>query len=74
MHFTHFLGQYQPEMALDRLHAIYMKYFKELCNQNSISYSNPESLNAIFGKHLKFTEVEIGFESDMTKAILKYRI
>lgn len=64
----------EPELALDRLHTFFMKYIRELCIKNNISYSSLESLNAIFGKYLKFIESKIGFESEMTKTILKYSI
>ncbi len=64
----------EPELALDRLHTFFMKYIRELCNKNGISFSNTDSLNAIFGKYLKFIENKVGFESEMTKAILKYSI
>jgi hypothetical protein len=64
----------EPELALDRLHTFFMKYIRELCNKNGISFLNADSLNAIFGKYLKFIENKVGFESEMTKAILKYSI
>jgi hypothetical protein len=64
----------EPELALDRFHTFYVKFIRSLCGRHQISFSNSESLNAIFGKYLKFvTNLEI-VESEMTISILKYSI
>jgi len=69
-----YIERNQPELALDRLHTFFMKFVRALCNRHQIEFSNSESLNAIFGKYLKFvTRLEI-VESEMTISILKYSI
>lgn len=64
----------EPELALDRLHTFYMKYIRGLCSKNEIVFNNEESLNALYGKYIKFVESQGVLESDMTKAIMKYSI
>jgi len=69
-----YLEKNQPELALDRLHTFYVKFVRSLCARHQITFSNAESLNAIFGKYLKYvTNLEI-VESEMTISILKYSI
>jgi hypothetical protein len=63
-----------PELALDRLHTFYMKYIRDLCAKNNVTFSNDESLNAIYGKFIKFIDGAGLLESEMTKAIMKYSI
>lgn len=64
----------EPETALDRLHTYLMKYFRRLCEKHEIVYSKEESLNAIFGKYVKFIVAHEKIESQMTERILKYSI
>jgi len=64
----------EPELALDRLHTFYVKFIRGLCTQHQIHYSNAESLNAIFGKYIKYIDSLGAVESGMTKSILKYSI
>ena len=64
----------QPEAALDRLHTFVFKFIRELCNNHGIEYSKEESLNAIFGKYIKFLIANKLIESDMSEKILKYSI
>jgi hypothetical protein len=69
-----YIEKNEPELALDRLHTFYVKFVRSLCARHQISFSNSESLNAIFGKYLRFvTNLEI-VESEMTISILKYSI
>ncbi|RAI88078.1 abortive infection family protein [Algoriphagus yeomjeoni] len=69
-----YIEKNEPELALDRLHTFYVKFIRGLCARHKIQFSTSESLNAIFGKYLKFvTNLRI-VESDMTISILKYSI
>ncbi len=64
----------EPEVALDRLHTYVMKFIRNLCNKHLIDYRKEESLNAIFGKYVKFITTNGQIESQMTEKILKYSI
>ena len=64
----------EPEVALDRLHTYVMKFIRNLCDKHSILYNKEESLNAIFGKYVKFITTNGQIESQMTEKILKYSI
>lgn len=64
----------QPEEALDRLHTYLMKFIRNLCKKHKIEYVNEESLNAIFGKYVKFIVANQKIESVMGERILKYSI
>lgn len=64
----------QPEPALDRLHTFVIKYFRQLCDDHSISYAKEESLNALFGKYSKHLLKEKLVDSVMTEKILKFSI
>ena len=68
------IEQNEPELALDRLHTFFVKYIRELCNKNSITFVSTDTLNALFGKYVKHIETAYGFESEMTKTILKTSI
>lgn len=62
----------QPEVALDRLHTYMTKYVKTLCYTHQIDFMKEETLNAIFGKYIKFLRVNNKLESEMSERILKY--
>lgn len=64
----------EPEVALDRLHTYVMKFIRKLCDKHSIVYNKEESLNAVFGKYVKFITTSGKIESEMTEKILKYSI
>lgn len=64
----------EPEAALDRLHTFVFKFLRELCRLHSIDYSKDESLNAIFGKYIKFLLVSKFIESEMSEKILRFSI
>lgn len=64
----------EPETALDRLHTYLMKYIRRLCEKHEIDFNKEESLNAIFGKYVKFLVAHEKIESLMTERILKYSI
>lgn len=64
----------EPEEALDRLHTYVMKFVRRLCEKHSIEFKKEESLNAIFGKYVKFVVAHDKIESQMTERILKYSI
>lgn len=64
----------EPESALDRLHTYVIKYIKQLCEKHKIQISKEESLNAIFGKYVKYIVASGKIESQMTEKILKYSI
>lgn len=64
----------KPSQALDRMHTFYMKYLRGLCKKHQISYTDAESLNAVFGKYIKYIERLAVLDSEMTLAIIKYSI
>lgn len=64
----------EPEAALDRLHTYVMKFIRKLCENHKIEITKDESLNAIFGKYVKFVVAHDKIESQMTERILKYSI
>lgn len=64
----------EPEVGLDRLHTFTFRYLRELCDRHKISYDKSESLNAIFGKYVKFLVEHNHIESVMAEKILKYSI
>lgn len=64
----------EPEVALDRLHTYVMKFIRKLCDDHSIGYNKQESLNAVFGKYVKYITTKGQIESQMTEKILKYSI
>jgi len=64
----------EPEVALDRLHTYVMKFIRQLCENHKIEIKKDESLNAIFGKYVKFIVANEKIESIMTERILKYSI
>lgn len=64
----------EPEAALDRLHTYVMKFIRKLCESHKLEIKKDESLNAIFGKYVKFVVAQDKIESNMTERILKYSI
>lgn len=68
------INKNEPEVALDRLHTYVMKFIRQLCENHKIDINKDESLNAIFGKYVKFIVASDKIESVMTERILKYSI
>ncbi len=64
----------EPETGLDRLHTFTFRYLRELCDKHQISYDKTDSLNAVFGKYVKFLVEYKHIESAMSEKILKYSI
>lgn len=64
----------EPEAALDRLHTFTFRYIRELCDKHAIIFEKTESLNAVFGKYVKFLVENDHLESTMAEKILKYSI
>lgn len=64
----------EPEAALDRLHTYSMKFVRQLCVNHEIEIKKEESLNALFGKYVKFIVNSGYIDSQMTERILKYSI
>jgi hypothetical protein len=64
----------EPEVALDRLHTYLMKFVRQLCNKHQIELKKEESLNAIYGKYIKFLVSNNLLESKMSENILRYSI
>lgn len=64
----------EPEAALDRLHTFTFRYLRELCDNHKITYEKADSLNAVFGKYVKFLVDNKHIESTMSEKILKYSI
>ncbi len=64
----------EPEVALDRLHTFTFRYLRELHIRHLITYDKSESLNALFGRYIKFLVESKHIESVMAEKILKYSI
>lgn len=64
----------EPEAALDRLHTFVMKYIRQLCKKHSVEFSEEESLNAVFGKYVRFLINTNKVESPMAEKILRFSI
>lgn len=64
----------ESEAALDRLHTFTFRYLRELCDKHQISYEKSDSLNAVFGKYIKFLIENKRIESTMAEKILRYSI
>lgn len=64
----------EPENALDRLHTYVMKLIRTLCEQHNIAFSKEESLNAVFGKYVRYIRNNQMIESEMAEKILTYSI
>ncbi|MGB3608332.1 abortive infection family protein [Psychroserpens sp.] len=64
----------EPEVALDRLHTYLMKFVRQLCAKHQIELKKEESLNAIYGKYIKFLVSNDLLESKMSENILRYSI
>jgi len=61
----------EPEVALDRLHTYLIKFIRQLCLKHKIELKKEESLNAIYGKYIKFLISNELLESKMSENILK---
>ena len=64
----------EPEVALDRLHTFTVKYLRQLCDDHQILYDKAESLNAIFGKYVRYLSENGLIDSPMSDKILRYSI
>jgi hypothetical protein len=64
----------EPEVALDRLHTFSVKFIRELCDFHEIKFEKSESLNAVFGKYIKYLTDNKLIDSIMSEKILKYSI
>lgn len=62
----------EPEPALDRLHTYTIKFLKELCRTHMISYSEDETVNALFGKYIKTIRGKGFLESAMAEKIVQF--
>jgi hypothetical protein len=68
------IAKNEPETALDRLHTYVMKFFRNLCEKHTIAITKEETLNAIFGKYVKYIVSCKKVDSLMAEKILKYSI
>jgi len=64
----------EPEIALDRLHTYLFKLIRKLCTKWDIEFRREESLNAMYGKYIRYLMTKGHIESKMTEKILKYSI
>lgn len=69
-----YIRKNQPEAGLDRLHTYIFRYIRTLCDRHGIEHEKKESLNAIFGKYVKWLEKVDKIDSEITVKILKYSI
>lgn len=63
-----------PEAGIDHLHTLMMHYSRKLCDRHSIAYDQGESLNAVFGKYVRWLESEDRLQAPMSLAIMKTSI
>ena len=63
-----------PEEALDRLHTLVVKYFRELCNRHSIQYEKDVPIHSLVGSYIKFLKKNSYIETEMSERILKSSI
>lgn len=64
----------EPELALDRLHTFSVKYIRDLCDKNGITYDNNKPLQSIYGEYIKDLEKKGLIDAEMTFKIVKYSI
>lgn len=70
----HYIDSNQPEVGLDRLHTLSMKYLRLICKRRGISVYKDKPLHSLFGEYIKEVKKEKGFETKMTERILKSSI
>jgi hypothetical protein len=63
-----------PAEALDRLHTFVVKYFRELCKQQGLSYDKNTPVNSLMGAYIKKLKENNLIDSEMTATILKSSI
>lgn len=56
----------EPEVALDRLHTYLMKYIRKLCDNHKFEHNKDDSLNAVYGKYIRFLVSSGKLESKMS--------
>lgn len=61
----------KPEMAIDHLHTLSIKFLKGQCKLKNISYDESETISGLFGKISKYHKDKDLFESSMTKVLFK---
>ena len=64
----------RPEAGLDRLHTLFVQYFRLLCERWGVSFKQDEPLHSVFGKYVKHLEANGQIESEMAKRVLKTSI
>ena len=64
----------EPGLALDRLHTFVVKYLRELCDQNGLSFDKNTALNSLIGGYVRYLHENSLIESTMTQRILKSSI
>jgi hypothetical protein len=62
----------EPEAALDRLHVFLIKFLKELCKSHGVTFSNEETVNALFGKYIKAIKGKGFIQSMMAEKIIQF--
>lgn len=68
------IGGDRPEAALDRLHTYMVAKARDLCAEHGLTYEKGTTLNALFGRYVKWLSKTGHIESDMTSRILKSSI
>jgi hypothetical protein len=64
----------EPAAVLDRLHTYAFHFVRELCKKHKIEFNKEESLNAVYGKYVKYIVDNKLIETQMTERILKSSI
>lgn len=62
------------EEALDRLHTLVVKYFREICKRHNIQYEKETPIHSLVGSYIKFLRQNNFIESQMSERILKSSI
>jgi hypothetical protein len=62
----------EPEAALDRLHVFLIKFLKELCTSHGTTFSQEETVNALFGKYIKTIKAKGFIQSPMAEKIIQF--
>lgn len=63
-----------PETAIDRIHTYLVKFLKQRCDENGITYDNNKPLHSLMGEYIKVLQKKGIIETEMSERILKSSI
>lgn len=61
-----------PEAALDRLHTFMVSFLRLLSDRNKLEYEKDTTLNALYGRYIRYIDEHGLVKTEMTRRILKY--